>query len=475
MLGGTSSCWGGRCLPLDPADFEDPEASWPIDFATYASLLPRAADFLELGPLDFDASTALPSQVASPAIQQDFQALFNSIERYSPPTDVRKSYWKGTKHQSNPCVILNAPCVEIRLDQAGERAQTAILYPRSGTQINVHASSYVIAAGGLETARLLLASVKDRPRGLGNERDLVGRHYMTHFVGGLGHLTLSEDVDCAALRFQKTSDGVYVRRNFQASAQAKRTAGRGAFVLRPSLGDVSDPTHGSGVLSALYLCKAALRSELGTNVARRSGGGSDGDRLSVTARHVGNVARSAIPTMSFAIDWFALRRLRHRKLPGFDHQRADSVIPLEFNAEHAPSPGSRVYLSDMRDRLGVPLLSVDWRISEEDSRTIREGFAMIRQAFETSGLARIVYREEELDEAASNPLPAGGHHMGTARWSTSPSKGVVGPDMQLWSVRDLYVVGSSLFPSSGVANPTLSAVALAYRLVDILVKKHFHL
>lgn len=376
------------------------------------------------------------------------------------------------KGQANPFVVVNAPCVEIRLDETGARAQTAVLAPTAGSRISVHASSFVIAAGGLETARLLLASNKDRPRGLGNERDLVGRFYMTHFVGGLGGMTLSKDSDHRAFHFYKTADGVYARRYFQASGAGRQKEGLGGFVLRPSLGDVSNPSHGSGVLSALYLGRSAFRHELATNIARRSAQGPDGHQPGTTARHLGNVAKSAISTISFAADWLVLRQLRDRKLPGFDHQRADGVIPLEFNAEHAPNKSSRVYLSDVRDPLGVPLLSVDWRTCDDDSQTIRRGFNLIRGALEASGIGHVVCRDEDIESAASDLVPAGGHHIGTTRWSSSPSEGVVGPDMQVWSVRDLYIVGSSLFPRSGVANPTLSAVALSYRLADTLAMKH---
>lgn len=473
MLGGTSSCWGGRCLPLDPLDFEGPGASWPIDYATYLSLLPRAARFLEVGKPDFNANTALQPPLRHLSATSTGQANeFDAIERYSSPTDVAKTYWKRVKHQANPCVVVNAPCVEIRLDETGERAQSAIVAPTTNKRISVHALSFVIAAGGLETARLLLASNKDRPHGLGNERGLVGRFYMTHFVGTLGGMKLSEGTNRSALRFQKATDGVYVRRYFQDSGVVRQKEGLGGFVLRPSLGDVSDPSHGSGVLSALYLGKSVFRNELASNVARRSVRGPDGHRFAITARHVGNVARTAIPTMSFAVDWFALRPMRRRKLPGFDHERADHIIPLEFNAEHTPNRASCVYLSNVRDPRGVPLLSVDWRTCENDSRTIRRGFEVVRDALEASGIGHMVCREEEIEAAASEPGPAGGHHLGTTRWSSSPSEGVAGPDMQVWSVRDLYLVGSSLFPRSGVANPTLSAVALGYRLADTLANKH---
>jgi choline dehydrogenase-like flavoprotein len=56
------------------------------------------------------------------------------------------------------------------------------------------------------------------------------------------------------------------------------------------------------------------------------------------------------------------------------------------------------------------------------------------------------------------------HHMGGTRISTDPSRGVVDADLKVHGTRNLFVTGSSVFPSGGSVNPTLTIVALSLRL-----------
>lgn len=471
MLGGTSSVWGGRCLPFSREDFDDWGAPWPISYDEFAAYLPRAARFLEIGTSDFDGNTALAADDRTFLGGYRHPNLNTEVlDRHSPPTNVASRYWSEAIAGANPTVLLNAPCAEIRLDRTGQRAERAIVAPSADKRCSVRASSFVLAAGGLETARLMLASNRDRDCGLGNEYDLVGRFYMTHFVGNLARLSTGNRASRRDLSFVRTIDGIYAKRTLQPSATAKRREGLGAFVLRPSIGRISDPAHGSGVLSALFLARFLLKNELYANMGRRS----TEERRSAFALyscHAANILRDAPSLVAFAYKWYVDRPRRYRKLPGYDFRRRDGTYPLEFNAEQISNYSSRVYLGDNRDPLGMPLIAVDWRVCDDDRRTVRRGFELIRDALAGSNVAHVVYDEAELEAAVAELWPAGGHHIGTTRWSSSPRQGVVGPDMQVWSVNGLYVAGSAIFPRSGTANPTLSAVAMALRLADDLASR----
>lgn len=473
MLGGASTVWGGRCLPLTPGDFDSWAPAWPIAYDEIDRYLPRAASFLELGSSDFSASTALaPDDQPFLGGYQNADLATEMVERYSPPTNVATRYWSEMASAPNLTVLFNAPCVEIRLDESGMRVDRAVFAPTLEKRCSIRASTIVLAGGGLETARLLLASNKDRGRGLGNENDLVGRHYMTHIVGNLGLLSTDACVSHRELSFVRTTDGVYSRRNFQLSDSARRTNGLGGFVLRPSIGRIGDHKHGSGVLSALFLARSFLKNELYSNMGRRSTDEYNQSGLALYFHHFANITVDAPSILSFSKKWLLDRPKQYRKLPGYDFRRKDNTYPLEFNSEQFPNPASRVYLGQALDPLGVPLLSVDWRTCDEDLRTIRRGFEIVQAAVSGSTVAKILCTQEEIEAAVQSVWPAGGHHIGTARLSSSPSEGVVGPDMQVWSVSGLYVVGSAVFPRSGCANPTLSATALALRLAEQLVANH---
>jgi len=121
-------------------------------------------------------------------------------------------------------------------------------------------------------------------------------------------------------------------------------------------------------------------------------------------------------------------------------------------AEQAPNPASRVVLSEKRDVFGLPQIALDWRFSEIDKRPW----------LEEEGIPW------EMDPLISNHPVGGYHHMGTTRMAASPSVGVVDADCRVHGLGNLYVAGSSVFPTGGWANPTLTILALALRLGDHL-------
>jgi choline dehydrogenase-like flavoprotein len=140
-------------------------------------------------------------------------------------------------------------------------------------------------------------------------------------------------------------------------------------------------------------------------------------------------------------------------------------------AEQSPNPDSRVSLSEERDALGMNRLQLDWRVSAGDYRSIKHSADRIARELGASSLGRasvdIRYQESEL-----SPKPLYGfHHMGTTRMSEDPKQGVVDADCRVHGVSNLFVAGSSTFPTSGYANPTFTLVAMALLLSDHLKQR----
>jgi choline dehydrogenase-like flavoprotein len=160
-------------------------------------------------------------------------------------------------------------------------------------------------------------------------------------------------------------------------------------------------------------------------------------------------------------------------LPWLDYQYGRSELTLVLRAEQAPNPDSRVMLTDQRDALGVPRVKLDWRIGELDVRTASELVKATSRAFASSGLGK-VEAADWLDQGCGwqfDPLvsahPIGGfHHMGTTRMASDPKSGVTDDFGQVHGIANLFVAGTSLFPTGGWANPTLTMLALALRTAD---------
>ena len=137
------------------------------------------------------------------------------------------------------------------------------------------------------------------------------------------------------------------------------------------------------------------------------------------------------------------------------------------SCEQAPNPDSRVTLSTKHDALGLPRIKLDWRLTEQDRLSFYTHLHSLALEFGALGIGRLrVMVADQRDWP--QPLGGGSHHMGTTRMSDNPSHGVVDRNCKVHAVDNLYVAGSSVFPTSGVSNPTLTLVALTLRLADHL-------
>lgn len=189
-----------------------------------------------------------------------------------------------------------------------------------------------------------------------------------------------------------------------------------------------------------------------------------------------------------ALDLFRSPRVRvvtHASVPGRTAGRwSRSASPTWLAAEgscapgswSSPNPDSRVHLNGERDALGMPRLSLQWRFQDIDKHTVVRTMHGLGAELERLGLGRLEPEPWLAEPAVSwrtDPLisnhPIGGyHHMGTTRMASSPREGVVDGNARVFGIDNLYLAGSSVFPTSGWANPTLTILALTLRLADHL-------
>jgi choline dehydrogenase-like flavoprotein len=121
-----------------------------------------------------------------------------------------------------------------------------------------------------------------------------------------------------------------------------------------------------------------------------------------------------------------------------------------------------------RDLFGVPKMKIDWRVCSEDLSSIAASYRQIRSILAGAGAAEVIYNDDTLNDRVKEAIPVGGHHIGTARMSNDPKRGVVNTQCRTHDVENLYIAGSAVFPTGGSANPTLTIVALAIRIADQL-------
>lgn len=463
-FGGSTTIWGGRCMPFDAIDFEArdwiPHSGWPIRLDDLAPYYPRASELVDAGRHAYTAEAAYDGP--SPPLIRGFDSEAvpqDRLERFSLPTDFGRRYREALQAAPGLRVLLHANVTAIRLTADGLAVDHLDVATLDGARHTVRAAEFVLATGGLEVPRLLLASNDVAPAGIGNGHGLVGRYYMCHIAGTAGVLTVTRPRADVHHGYVMTPDGVYARRRFAIAEAVQRTRRIGNFVARLHFANLNDPAHRSGILSGLYLAKSFISYEYSKRL-------HDGRRrtLGSALRHLRNVLFDPFDTLAFLWHWLTRRTLATRKFPSVVIPSRANRFSLDFHAEQVPNPDSRVHLIDARDALGMPRLRIDWRYRQADIDTVRGGLAVIRDELARTGCGELVYDESSVAEEALRYGAYGGHHLGTARMGASPETGVVDADLRVFGVRNLSIASGAVFPTSSQANPTLTIVALAVRL-----------
>lgn len=471
-VGGCGWCWcidlpdgrtGVRLRALDAIDFEErpeiPYSGWPITLSDLKPYYKRAHEVFEIGAYKNEEEYVSSSN--APSLPTHGHDIETTIFRFADARLFTDTYPRELRQASNITILTNATVLELETNRSANHVRAARSRTLTGSSIRIESSEFVVAAGGLQTPRLLLLSDRYQSEGLGNQHDLVGRFFMEHLHNG------GFSPDAGAL----IPSGTDVSEKLRLYHQIQEVDGT------PSLGYLT-PTAGLLRAEGLgnYCChfKPDSRVNYELNPYRFTQGYKSFRRMADAAR-----GRADLPDRPLRSLGSALKGLPDvaqvvadklaKRTPGGRNSQVDG-IPRSFvlfqMAEQTPNPESRVTLGSEKDAFGQPRVRLNWQLQPKDLRNIQRAQQLVAAAIEDSGVGRFLV--PSLDEIRREVVGGGHHHMGTTRMSATPQNGVVDPDGKVHGVDNLYVAGSSVFPTSGCANPTLTIVALTLRLADHL-------
>ena len=452
-LGGTSSAWGGTCVPYDPADFADQwwdrSVSWPIAFSEMAAWYREAAQFLGLhGAADFEDGYGAVGDTLDLA----------QCHRLAAQPNVGKHYEDALRRSGTIDLFLETALTALRCDAQGVRVAVAETESPRGRG-TIRAEQFVLAGGGLASTQMLLRLANEWPRHFQGGRAPLGRYYMGHLTGMIATLVFDRPAEAANFLYASHGRNVWRQRRIKIRPEirARNELLNTAFVLRAP--DLDDHRHRNGALSAVSLAKpilAPLRRSGSASwraVDKARSGGVD------TWKHVQNIVRNPIGTI---IDFGRLAALSRTKNMPRLLLNAGGRYALDYHAEQIADPASRVYLDP-----GSPQhLTVDFKFVPHDLASVVQSHHVLDEALRAAKIGHLEYGPGPAERADSVRMQAldGYHQLGTTRMSSNPSEGVVDRDCRVFGFDNLYVASSSVFPTSGSANPTLTTVALARRL-----------
>ena len=442
LFGGSTNSWAGACAPMSELDFNVRPwlglDGWPYSYADLEPFYRRAQALFEIGPFDYGSDCWLDG--GHRCLWPDPTILENRIWQLSPRTNFGRTFQQQFRESRTIRILLHATATELLADEAVKCVSGVAVRSLSGKQAIVKARSYVLACGGIDNPRLLLLSRRSATNGLGNDHDLVGRYFMQHPHVGAASITFSGHRSWVKSYKDARVGGTWIRRRIGMTGEAQRRLGilnSVASIVNRFITDSLTHSQSIGYLATKRLILELARGHIPLQLPSE----------------LKKIARD-LPGLS-AGTW---QHLRHR------------TGALYFMGEQFPNPESRVTLSPSPDALGLAKARVDWRLSPVDKRSIRVMVAAVNSEFRRLNLAAVEPDEWLLADDVSWPdsLNGGYHHMGTTRMGTHPRNSVVDPDARVHGIDNLYVAGSSIFPTVGCANPTLTLVATSLKLADHL-------
>jgi len=418
-FGGSTNHWGGQSIPMEPYDFKlkpwVKDSGWPIKYKEIERYLGEAVDVcgIPAGSFEWEEWSKKSGKGAYPLHTAIFK---EALLRFSSPAKRFGIYYKKyIENSENIKCILNANVLCLCADESGKSIGAVnVSTVDKKRKVKIKADYFVLACGGIENSRLLLLSDDVHKKGIGNTHDMVGRYFMEHPNYDSGEIRVNESVKKGILGkpFYKVNGGLHrvdfkLRNDIQ---EKEKILNHTAFFV-----DDSMDQHGT-------LNKQGFFSK-------------------------------------------AWKKVKAKLFQGDNDWR----FKLRVRLEHAPYSESRIVLSDELDSLGQRRARLNMYFGELEARTIEKVQQMFAVELGRLGLGRMKIEFDPIKNPEwKKNVGWQYHHCGGTRMSNNPETGVVDVDCKVHGVDNLYIAGSSVFPSSGHANPTLNLVALALRLSDKL-------
>ncbi|HIK46230.1 MAG TPA: GMC family oxidoreductase [Leptolyngbyaceae cyanobacterium M65_K2018_010] len=475
QFGGTAHQWVDRStgkkiiryVPLEEVDFEErdwlPHSGWPITKKELDPYYERAHAACGLGVYSYEPET-WSSQV-SPQIAFDKNFIVNRMFHFGTGDIFTQNYRELIQSAPNVNTFLYASVYELVADETGKRITKARFINPSRKHFWVSAKQFILATGGLENARILLMSNQVQKAGLGNDNNLVGRFLMDHPLVRVGVI-------------QPTSRDVFnpfrlygIQKIGQDEVQAKPILSK-ELIKREGLLNANFfllPRHYLTQFNLLRYLFPEGKSYVSKSVSsamalsrKLRAGNLDSDAI----KHLANVLLGLDDVL-----FFQTRKSVNigRELEAFwpqnsGSEKAFNVIQVYSSTEQAPRPENRVLLGEEKDRFGYPKIQINWHWDEFSRSSFVKAATLFKKQIELVGLGKLNLEFDKGDPQLVTPSIH--HNMGTTRMHDNPKQGVVDANCKVHGIANLFIAGSSTFPTGGYANPTLTIVALAIRLAD---------
>ncbi|MBX9687324.1 MAG: hypothetical protein K2X27_11520 [Candidatus Obscuribacterales bacterium] len=359
------------------------------------------------------------------------------FSKWAPRPHLQAEYLPKFETSKNVNLLLHANLTRIDLNSTLDQVQKIEFVNNEGKKFSLEMKKLVLCMGGIENARILLANTRQIPQGIGNQHDLLGRFFQDHTQLMAGFLKPEDEKKLQEHCFERTHNGLLYTPKFSLNFEKQRQE------------------------KLLNLSATIWPGNPDTILPRR---------VLSNIRRLRFTTSQLISGPAFDLVQLALKNqaLQIEKCLHPSQQR----ISVSIMAQQEPSPESRILLAKKRDRLGIPQSKIQWRPTVNSWRSMVRFAEILQSQLEKSALGKL----ELLPHIRQNSkhwqifMFDSCHPIGSTRMAKSPQEGVLDTDCRVFGISNLFVLGSSSFPTGGHSNPTLTLSALAFRFFDQIIK-----
>jgi choline dehydrogenase-like flavoprotein len=437
FFGGSTNHWGGFCRPHEEEVFARrdhvAESGWPFGLSVLQPFYDEAQKICELGDVAYASGRWSADETKLPPLAD--RRLGFGVFQASPPTRFGERYRKDVAVAENVTAFLNSNVVDFEIAPSSPRVERLRIATLTARKFWIKPKLTILAAGGIENPRLLLNARSTIANGIGNENDLVGRYFMDHpLVWKSSKVLFTEGKPFLSSFVLQQLDGMRVHGFFYPTPETQARERMPTFGIILDPGSIADVSDGAASLRTIVrdVRRGEIPDRLGHHVVRALG---DLDGIVAGA-------------------W--------RRTFGSE----EALYTTRYWSECPPDRASRVSLSHKVDPLGLRRVRLEWRLPSDFERNFRRAHELLAETLGASGVGRLRLDPAQTGAQLLATVENSHHHMGTTRMHENPRQGVVDADCRVHGIRNLYIAGSSVFPTYGHANPTLTIVALALRLAE---------
>jgi hypothetical protein len=459
QYGGACNLWAGRSLIFNEIDLKNRSwinnSGWPISMEElnhYYSKLHK-----KYGMVDFDMFSNT---------HDDFDnSLYADIFKFDD-FDSDKAVWTekiarfGDKsktfkrlNKSHNVVLFKNATVQKLCDIGSRINSCRVVSSKNNTLINIQANCFIIAAGGIENARILLSSRDQHSVGIGNKYDNVGRYYMDHPSHIRKNIKLNKRIYHSSL-FQKPIKGGRFKNiiRFNDAFQEKHQLTNNHIEFSPQYPE----SYENAFSSTVQMAKILLRKGSGT-----------ASRFDFSQVKISKIPEIIYLLSPSEIIPHLINRLYYQANVAMNRPINSNNLVVSHHMEQVPNRDSRVSLIHTKNYLNINKTNLNWIVGSKE----RETADMLENKI-IEVLKKSDWIDKDVEYKKIDAFNDASHHMGTTRISLSPKGGVVDHNCQVHNVDNLFIAGSSVFPTSGSANPTYTIAALTLRLSKYLRVKY---